>query len=530
MKQSVVLAVVAFACAGAAVAAEFTWTGGASGDWTTPGNWSVGTGYPKAGDTAMFASSVTINADFDIGGEEGTDAALTLAIAEGATLTIDASISGEGGVTRSGEGTLKLNKANPFKGKYISLNASKQANGRTYVYNQDALGTNSADFRYDTTKNYAPLYIDAGGGTFTFSVPIRICNNNNDGSDGLYLANGKFIFTSALTAPGRFHGSVSNVTEVRFKEKFTTGGWCDMTYWPSTCHVYFEKGFTSNTSTWLLSGCAAKFHFPSADNNIYFGGASGYGPANITIVCETEDVITGSKQGNLFWENKYGTQTPTMKLDLGGYDQHYAQNLSGGSVMQGNNFGYTSAAPAQVILAGNYTKDLAFNGNFWGKAGLTWNPNDTTKSFVLSNVVTETKGSFKALSGVVRLDDGSSFTSLKELEIGATGVLRLNEDAGSYNFAETIAVATGGQIVIPGGRVVSCCACKLDGTPLTNGLYLAGNDDAPFLSGDGTLEVNSSPLFKWVGAAGGNWSAGANWDAGVKPTAGARVQLDARAA
>ena len=535
MKQSVVLAVVAFACAGAAVAAEFTWTGGASGDWTTPGNWDVGAGYPKAGDTAKFNETVTIaGSDINIGGEEGTTDALTIDIADGKTLTIDASISGEGGVTRSGEGTLKLNRANPFKGEYLSRNASAQAKGRTYVYNQDALGTKSANFREDPvpagTKNYAPLFIDAGGGTFTFSVPIRICNNNNDMSDGLNLANGSVIFTKSVVAPARFHGSISKVTEIRFKEKFSAGGWCDMGW--GGCRIYYEKGFTSGGSTWLNSGSSSSttIYFLSQDNNIYFGT---YGPGNATYVCCTNDVFKDSNVANprgLGWQVGDGSQKSVSKLDLGGFDQHYKAGLVRGSVIDSKNYGYTSETPAQVILAGANTTDIAFNGNFWGAAGLTWNPNNGTTEFILSNVVSMTKGSLRALSGTIRLSDGSSFSRLAEIEIGGTGSFVLNDDAGTYTFASNILVAAGGALAIPAGRTVSCYTCFDENGQLTNGLYKTGAAGAPaFLSGDGTLEVNSAPLFKWVGAAGGNWSEDANWEAGVKPIAGARVQLDAGA-
>ena len=54
MKRFVLLALAAVS----AFATDYTWNGGASGEWTLADNWLPNTGYPDgAGDTAAFTPS-----------------------------------------------------------------------------------------------------------------------------------------------------------------------------------------------------------------------------------------------------------------------------------------------------------------------------------------------------------------------------------------------------------------------------------------------------------------------------------------
>ena len=534
MKTSAVvvcLELVAFA--GAAVAADYTWTGGASGDWTAPGNWDAGEGYPKAGDTAVFDADATITSDFALGGAAGTDV-LTLQIAAGKTLTINASISGTGGVARKGDGTLKLMKANPFTGAFQSYPTDSKDKGHTWVYDAGAMGTASADFNMEKTGSgfYAPVHFDAGGGTMTLDIPIEFDRKGETGDAGVadvYFSNGKFVFNKSAIGPGRFGAtSDTTVTEIRFKEKFSTKNWCDVSGFKSQCHVYFEKGVS--VSTWYLSSSSAVYHLFGTDNKVNFASTASYGGMGqgLTIICEDEDVFKNCTSLYSFgWGVLPGYSGSFVVLN--GHDQHYPpNNFKTSSLRKDGNFGFRSPAdqPAQVILDGNFTADLAFNGRFEGAAGFTWKATNASREFILSNVVSSTRGAMKALGGVLRLSDGTCFSSLSDIEVGATGHFLLDADAGGYTFADQVTVEDGGVLTIPAGKLVSCYRCSYKGVPLANKKYVAGDLDAGFLVGGGTLEVNDAPICKWKGPAGGSWSVADNWEDGKVPGDGMRVQFE----
>ena len=57
MKRMIGIAAVAVVAA-SALATDYMWNGGASGEWTTSANWQPSTGYPNgADDTAAFTPS-----------------------------------------------------------------------------------------------------------------------------------------------------------------------------------------------------------------------------------------------------------------------------------------------------------------------------------------------------------------------------------------------------------------------------------------------------------------------------------------
>ena len=543
MKTSALVACLGLvAFVGAAVAADYTWTGGASGDWTTPGNWDAGAGYPKAGDTAKFTSSVTISSNFDIGGEEGTGDVLTLDIGSGATLTIDASISGEGGVTRQGDGHLVLKKANAFKGVFSSIAVANNNNGHTTVNDAGALGVNSAVFcvNADATYKYAQFIIEADSKdtTLTFDIPIE--HKSSQQARGIMFNKGSVVFNKQVKANRLDAGVTSGaVPEIRFKEKFVVSSWSDMDSWPSTCHVYFEKGYSSGL--WYLASAASTFHFGSADNSFNFGATNAsYGSmCGISISCEVADVFKScagmaGKMHSIGWRRDKGGDHKGSKIYLNGYDQTYP--LSGGVSYIGGcrvsknegTFGYDSPVdkPANVIFAGDYKNDIEFNGNFWGAAGLTWNVKDANREFTYHDVTSATRGSLKALGGVIRLMDGAEFLKLSGVEVGATGKLVLDATAGETLSAKEVSVAAGGLIDLAEGKVLSCRHLSYDGTLLTNGTYTAGVEGAEFLSGAGTVKVDDTVVCTWIGPDGGNWSDSDNWQDGELPAAGTKALID----
>lgn len=518
-------------------AAEYTWKGGSSGVWADSGNWEGDGGWPKAGDTAVFTATTEITGDgFDISKDGAEAENLVLSIAAGATLTMNVSISGEGGVERTGDGTLKLMKTNPFTGVFISHGTTAQALGRTYVYASDALGTDSADFYYDyrvdktkpSTSTYAPLYLDAGGGTLTNSCEISISYNNNAMNNGLNFSNGKFVFNGKVKALGRMDvGVASNVTEIRFNEEceFSSGAWVDMTGFPSGCHVYFAKAWKP-TAAWYCSSSSCTFHFGSQGNDfIYYTSRTidntlvYYGMAQTKYVCETNDVFTSrTRLGSFGWDN--GTSSNESRIDLNGFDQRFPV-LKDGSTSTATDFGFTSPVDrpaAQVILEGKYVNDIWYTGWFFGKAGLCWNPSDdsTKKLFVLSNAVSATSGDLTVGNGSLRLAGTASFTGLGKLTVGATGVLEVEQGAGTKFLTQAAEVADGGKIRLGRGVRITCKSLTVGGQEIPEGVYRATEDESDFLEGEGELEVWTGEAIAFTAAAG-DWNDPANWSLGRVP-------------
>ena len=58
MRRGFCAVVISLTALSVVYATDYTWNGGASGEWTTPSNWLPDTGYPNgAGDTAAFTPS-----------------------------------------------------------------------------------------------------------------------------------------------------------------------------------------------------------------------------------------------------------------------------------------------------------------------------------------------------------------------------------------------------------------------------------------------------------------------------------------
>ena len=107
MKAGITIFALSAALAMALSAATRTWTGGGDGaTWTDPANW--GGTVPTVGDKASFAPADTlaINSNIAFAGDIFFD------VSSG-TVIIAGVVSGSGGITKSGSGTLYLaNRAN----------------------------------------------------------------------------------------------------------------------------------------------------------------------------------------------------------------------------------------------------------------------------------------------------------------------------------------------------------------------------------------------------------------------------------
>ena len=102
---------------------------GSDGVWAKASNWSP-QGIPSAGETAIFDANATITGPVEL------DRTVTVEVASGKTLTISGSISGAGGIVKTGLGALIVSGNNSFTGNFVVSNGVVRARGR------NALGDN----------------------------------------------------------------------------------------------------------------------------------------------------------------------------------------------------------------------------------------------------------------------------------------------------------------------------------------------------------------------------------------------------
>lgn len=532
------VSIVAFVPAFAVSAGDFTWTGGgAAGDWTDPANWGVESGYPQVGDSATFKDSATITSDFDMGGTEGTADVLTVTIADGTTLTIDASISGEGGFTREGSGALVLKKANPFKGKFQAngwtAKDKTKANILTTIYDSGALGTQAASFDNGKNWSFASLVLDASAvpdGTMTISIPLTLCRLVSEtGRPNLQLKNGSFVFKGEINAPYRLVFGGSEIGDAWFGRVSGTGYFQPAAAFQKTSHLYFTDQVSlgafyayNNKSTWVLR-CP---NGVTGDVTLYAS----------PFVCETNDVFAAMSNKGFPWASH--NSTDGGRIDLNGFDQNFPNEQNGCFVCRNTapvgqpitNYGFTSPAdrPANVILSGagvvNAAKSQRYNGHFYGAAGLVWDPSDAEAEFVFSNVVHDTTGELVVSNGIVRLFDGASFTALSKLTVASGATLKADDSydatsghaTGADFFAQEIKVAADAKLDLP--RDVTLVTKKFavgDEVVTAVGKYTRA-DYPDLFTGDGTVEIKGVPC-SFTGPSGGLWSDPDNWEGGALP-------------
>ena len=161
---------------------------------------------------------------------------------------------------------------------------------------------------------------------------------------------------------------------------------------------------------------------------------------------------------------------------------------------------------------------MTFSGQFYGGAGLRWDPSSSDYAFVYSNAVSATTGRIDVVTGTVKLVNGASFTALTSLSVGAAGTLEVESGSGAGLRANALDVLAGGKLRLGAGVVVTVGAATLDTLPVRAGTYAAsagaGVKAASWIEGAGTVvvETGDADSARWIGtgtdtniATAGNW-------------------------
>ena len=270
-------------------AIEYRWGGGSTaGSWTDPLNWTPATDYPKAGDMAIFDSPATFTQDFAVGA-----GVLAISNATSATLTFDCSISGEGGISKFGDGELHLKKANPFAGKFVARGIRDFAvdttlSGQVYIYNGGAMGNNAAEFDQDYEAGHGCRLNIMG--PMTIRIPVSLTGDQRQQSNVCYnnLAGGSVVFEGLVYCPYRYLDAFDS-TDASGVIRFSGGlriekNWLYMTG-RSNIDYYIENSLYCAATARQASSSRLHLGAFSADNNFAVWDFYGH------VICEGQDVL-----------------------------------------------------------------------------------------------------------------------------------------------------------------------------------------------------------------------------------------------
>ena len=515
--NKIVAAAVVMASA-VAFAETYTWNGGASGSWTTEANWSPSTGYPGAGDVAIFASSATITSDFEIG--EGTLIVSNALVAT--SLTFDCTITGAGKLVKGGGGPIHLKKDNFFTGgfeadglEWAAYNAANESTvkntGQIHIYSGAALGSGLAVICTSKTSG------GTGSGLYVETVPITITNKvqlgwNVGGGYTLKINKaGEVTFAETVYFPTRFAitGQGAASSTIRFKKEVTGGNnWLQ----PSSCRVVFEEPFHGSGITLYTTGSGTlEFDAPgNAFNTVYSFADPWFFYAENAFSSNLVQLKFGGDKAVL---NLRGDQTINKLTTLA-----FTASAVGKAGVNGE-------TPSALRFEGANIGSYVFPGLFKGQAGLCWNPSSATKEFCFSNTLQTTTGSILVSNGTVRVKSGAGFSALGSLAVAANATFAVEPTASEMK-ADVVALDASARLELGAGKTLYCQALSTGDVALVSGTYFAA--DLPgFLTGEGRIVLNDIPAGanRWQGASGGDWNDGANWSAGEPPTAGQSVYL-----
>ena len=556
-------------------ATDYTWNGGASGEWTQAANWQPNTGYPNAADdTAAFtpsaATAVTIGSavtvqGITVGGTSAltiTGAAITLgsggitntstqavgvsnnlviataktplAVTGNGTLSssnpagplhLGGVVSGSGGLYKTGAGELHLYGANTFTGNFEAEGNNMRPDGTPVSssnkgYNKAA---SSEVFIYDGSA------LGAGSATFdkgasssnvkgcrlTLMAPMTVANAlilSGDNADG----NGSMKLATAGTY--RFKGDVS--TPVRLKVGCVDNvevhyeGQVSCKNW----HSHDKIGSTGVYSIYYEGKLSVSvLTGGNTASRIYLMSSGNSFNQNQTLLinCMAENAYPASFSGIWRWDSD------NTKVDIGGYDQTINKYTVGSYREKGTKHGFLSGEdkPAKVRFVGTEMSDLTFGGCFYGAAGIEWDPQVAERTLTLTNKTAQTTvGEIEVKSGRMKLSNGATFTKLSSFKLADGACFEVASGSGAGFLAYSGEIGSEAALNLANGVNLSFGTLKVGTDVIPEGTELTSATHPALISGAGKITVTGARAKAyWKGASGGRWNDAANWSIGQVP-------------
>lgn len=210
----------------------------------------------------------------------------------------------------------------------------------------------------------------------------------------------------------------------------------------------------------------------------------------------------------------FNSSGSSATLNLMTFDQTLENGLLGECPrVSSQNVITTSGAASRYSLIFTGTpkaNPMVFSGTFTGGAGITWNPTDAEKVFVISRSVSDTQGRFVVSNGTLKIVDGAKLTSVSLVTVdGADARLTIDETADAAALAGSeLIVAHGGKVQVAAEKKLVFDSITANGSTLSGGIYTKTNTN--WVEGDGQVIVAGNA---WTGDGGADTSVenAANW-------------------
>lgn len=534
MKAISALLFALFGCVSPLLATEFTWTGGGTdtGVWTDSANWGVSSGYPQAGDTAIFSQSATITESFSLGGTEGTtDVLVMTTTVSSVEVKLEGTVSGEGGLRKTGEGVLRLYAENTFKGDFttqcVYINEKGDMDSSpVYVYHDGALGQGKVYIDPDTRANgcHGRIYFYAGAGqTLTITNDIDIGNANKPERGKLYFMAGNFVLTGAMTSHVRAYITGNSACEsVHF-----TGSWM-----AGTGNGYFHMpGFGANTTLYFDGEvvCGTFYTYNCNAGTVHLKTPPADTSKGITSLTTYTPIVLDGDNALGTYMRRFGLNDAKASLDLNGHTQSFPNLWGSGDSLNyfvdGSYITSPLGNPGTLKIGGVGAKGNNLRCPLTGALNLVASP-QASGTLWISNCVNTTVGDVTVTSGQLGLSGGAQFTRLETLAVSNNATLLMQGDIAGDCHSRKVYLASKAKIDIADGRAWETSHFYVNGVEQTDKTTYTSNDCTQIVGG-GVVRVVSDVNTFVGGGADAAWNNVTNWYYGVVPVAGEAVAIAA---
>lgn len=435
---------------------------------------------------------------------------LEIAVAENDTATYSGVISGEGGIKKTGAGTLVLSGANTFSGG-IALSGGKLSAKASGAFGTGPVNCTGSSIEFNASDGVFPNDFKLGSSSAT---PPTFNQNTT--------LNGKITFS-------REHNFYQNSERVVFNGEVNGG----------SKNIIYQ---TAKTAT--FNGALTLATLYGGSRYTHTGVIELSNPANkITYIslmrakvrCLAANVMNGS-----IVTQRGKDQSSAAKLYLQGlnqtvmacsYDSTYGTVDKGGEI--------TSDSPATLTITGTGANKTAFTYySFSGPVSIDINA-DTAFTQRFGGRASTMTGDIKVTSGGFEITGASSFPNVGSVVISENGKLNLNSTASyalqgvtslvlsgsltsstqpfSDGNVDLTVSGAGASLSLPAESRLTLKSLTVDGVSLS-GEFHAGDDSCPWLKSGELVVAKHETVDSWTGAASDSSIAEAgNWASGTVP-------------